>query len=165
MQNEEERDGTQDEPKAPPKAKKEKKTLRQRYFDFARSWFPAEDTEVRAVGKKAFPTRYFVAVLILTLTLLLVVGSSVLVAQTKSQVEKQRNEIERLAYEREMLENKLKVKNDLLRFENIARNELGMVSDAYITQHYVSLYGEEGIENYKDTDGQSGLSALVDVFK
>ena len=88
-----------------------------------------------------------------------------MMADAKIEYQKLKSEETRLQSEIDWLQGKLTVKNDILKIEDIARNELGMVDESYLSQHYVSVLNDEGVDYYPSQGKSSVLFSLFRELK
>ena len=129
----------------------------------ALNWFPKQQVrkEERAVSGKRIIS-LLLPVLLIFVSLMAVIHSSVMMADAKIEYQKLKSEETLLQSEIDWLLGKLTVKNDILKIEDIARNELGMVDESYLSQHYVSVLNDEGVDYYPS---QGKSSVLFSLFR
>ncbi|MBQ8408820.1 MAG: hypothetical protein IJY39_08155 [Clostridia bacterium] len=108
------------------------------------------------------PKQVIPALLIVTLSLLLIVCSSVMVSRASGEVSKLENQIEALEVIRNDLDTDLEVKNNMLNIKELAVEEYGMISADYAASRYLDIAEDEKIDIYdKEEKGESLLSQLL----
>ncbi|MEE0970492.1 MAG: hypothetical protein U0M06_14075 [Clostridia bacterium] len=107
------------------------------------------------------PVGALMTVMICAVSLMFIVGSSVLLNDASDDYVGIQDEISQLAKKEEELLVALEVKNDLRSIENIAVNKLGMVKKDLVTRQYIKLSDEDVIETYEDENKNVGLSTIL----
>ncbi|MBE6537838.1 MAG: hypothetical protein E7671_00030 [Ruminococcaceae bacterium] len=110
------------------------------------------------------PVSAMLTVVICAVSLMFIVGSSVLLSDASNDYVDMQNEISTLAKEERELLIALEVKNDLRTIEDIAVNKLGMVKKDLVTRQYISLGDEDMIETFEDEKTNVGLSTLLSAI-
>lgn len=110
------------------------------------------------------PVSAMLTVVICAVSLMFIVGSSVLLSDASNDYVDMQSEISALAKEERELLIALEVKNDLRTIEDIAVNKLGMVKKDLVTRQYISLGDEDVIETYEDERTNVGLSTLLSAI-
>jgi hypothetical protein len=113
--------------------------------------------------KKRIPRGVLPAILVVTLSLLMVVCSSVMASRATASVGDLEDEIEALKDVKNDLEGDLVVKNDMLNIKDIAVNKYGMISSDYATSRYLDVTEGEKIERHED--GEKADSLLTRLLK
>jgi hypothetical protein len=107
----------------------------------------------------------FAAILAVAMSLMLVVASSVMIYHGESRLNTLKIEASDLSDEIFEMKNDLGAKTDLLAIRDVAVNEFGMVSEAYVRQEYLASDAEDSIVVYEDEGEQMiGLGALLNAL-
>ncbi|MBQ8004897.1 MAG: hypothetical protein IJ303_01110 [Clostridia bacterium] len=120
---------------------------------------------VLAANFRNLPVGALLTVVICAVSLMFIVGSSVLLSDASNDYVDIQNEISALAKKEDELLIALEVKNDLRTIENIAVNELGMVKKDLVTRQYIKLGDEDMIEAFDEEDTNVGLSTLLSAIR
>lgn len=134
--------------------------------ELSREWFPIEKEErvVKAeVGK--MPAGVLGAMLAVTLSCVMIIGSSVMVSLSVREASILQNELNALDKQYTMLNTELAQKNDMLEIERIAVEEYNMVRADYVSEQVLSTESENSVEVY-ETKGEfgRGLSNLLSAI-
>lgn len=128
-------------------------------------WLRADTIhDAPASGKRKFPISVASAILVMTISLSLIVGGTVMQSDANAQYREAVNALEAVEAEERNLERQLAVKLDLAEIEDYARNTLGMVDQAYAEGVYLDNTKTESIEVYEEEAPSFGLSTLLSVF-
>lgn len=110
------------------------------------------------------PVAVILVVVACAVSLMFIVGSSVMLSDASNEYVKLQSEIADLAKEENELEVALELKNNLRTIEEIAVNKLGMVNKDLVAKQYVSLGDKDVIENYDTEKTNVGLSTLLSAI-
>ena len=111
-----------------------------------------EEGEKTKVPKKVIPT-----LCIVTLSLMLIVCSTVMVSRASGEISQLEGEIEAIEYDKNDLEGKLNMKNDMLHIKDIAVNQYGMISGDYSASKYIDIKDDEKIVIYDEAEKSESL--------
>ncbi len=133
---------------------------------FVQNWFPKENRENRDVPqRRRLPLATMLTVFIISVSLMLMVGSSIMVSQAKGDLSILQDEYTALQEKEREIQNQLDKKNDLEVIEEIAVNQIGMISQDYIDVRYIDMIGEEKIEVFDDETGDDiGLATVLSAI-
>ena len=129
----------------------------------AKEWVPLKEVENERIseGKKTrIPTGVIVAIVVIGISLLLIVGSTVLLGSAQSRCNELEGSIEELDFTIEELEAELEKKNAELDIEIFAKEELGMISQEYVKVEYINSKTDEVIES----GNSSTFTSLIEWF-
>ncbi len=113
---------------------------------------------------RGLPVSALVTVIVCAMSLMLIVGSSVMMNSASGQYSDLQSDISTLAKQQSELQTALEVKNDLRMIEDIAVNKLGMVNKDLVTRQYVKLNDEDMIESFDGEESNVGLSTLLSAI-
>lgn len=113
---------------------------------------------------RGLPVSALVTVIVCAMSLMLIVGSSVMMNGASGQYSDLQGDISTLAKQQSELQTALEVKNDLRMIEDIAVNKLGMVNKDLVTRQYVKLNDEDMIESFDSEESNVGLSTLLSAI-
>ncbi len=147
------------EAKLPSQVKKEPGKMRRAAIKLA-------DVSVGATRRnfKRLPAATLVTIVACMMSLILLVGSTVMTGDITNEYSELKNEVNALASEESKLATELDIKNDLRVIEDIAINKLGMVSRDLIVRNYVKLEGEDTVESFEEPEQNVGLSTLLSAI-
>lgn len=117
-----------------------------------------------ALSVRQLPAGFLFVVMICMMSLMIIVGSSVLVSDASGDYSGIQDDVSTLAKTEDELLIALEVKNDLRTIESIAVNKLGMVKKDLVTRQYIKLSDEDIIETYDEEDRNVGLSTLLSAI-
>lgn len=113
---------------------------------------------------RKLPAATLVTIVACMMSLVLLVGSTVMTGDITNQYSELKSEVNALANEESKLSTELDIKNDLRVIEDIAINKLGMVSRDLITRNYISLDDDDVIESFAEPETNVGLSTLLSAI-
>ena len=113
---------------------------------------------------RRLPAATLVTIVACMMSLVLLVGSTVMTGDITNQYSQLKSEVNALANEESKLATELDIKNDLRVIEDIAINKLGMVSRDLITRNYIKLDEEDMIESFAEPETNVGLSTLLSAI-
>ncbi len=116
------------------------------------------------MGLRRLPMGAMMTVMVCAVSLMFVVGSSVLMSDASGEYVDMKDEISQLSKKESELLIALEVKNDLRAIEDIAVNQLGMVKKDLVTRQYIKLSEEDIIETYEAEENNVGLSTLLSAI-
>lgn len=111
------------------------------------------------------PISAMLTVVICAVSLMFIVGSSVLLSDASNDYVNMQNEIASLAKQEDELLIALESKNDLRAINDIAVNKLGMVKKDLVSRQYIKLGDEDKIETFEDNDTSVGLSTILSAIR
>jgi hypothetical protein len=128
---------------APKKAEKQtgSSKIKQVAKEAAKTWIPLEEmnTENIVEGTKSkFPTGVILAIVVVTISLLLIVSSAVLLGSARSERTALQEEIELLDEEIAALKTDLERKNSMADIEIFAEQVLGMIKQEHVKAEYIN---------------------------
>ena len=97
------------------------------------------------------------------MSLMLIVGGSVMVGNASGEVGKLNTKISRLEARETELESELDMKYSIQDIEKEAA-ELGMIKNEYADKEYLEVSKSEKIEIFDNEEKQFGISALLSAF-
>ena len=148
-----------------PKESNAKSKLAKEVKVAAKAWIPVDEMmneEVREGKKEKLPLNVIFAIVLVTVSLLLIVGSMVLLATAKQERGQLQNEIELLDQKIEQLQSDLDKKNEEADIEIFAKEELGMISQEHINAEYINTNKTDGVN--KNEPSSHTLSSLISWF-
>lgn len=146
------------------------KLMKRPFFRWLNEWagetFPRESEVAQApkMARRAIPAGLVASLVTVAVSMSLVIGSTVLVSQSTQELSELKEEVGRREEILDQLSDELAFKNDALGLDELAREELGMVPEKYLSAEYLNNEAEDHIEIYEDEDGKSGWAALLSAF-
>lgn len=114
---------------------------------------------------RRLPVATLLTVVACAVSLMFIVGSSVMLNEASNDYLDMQNEVSQLADQASKLSIELEEKNDLRKIETIAVNKLGMVKKDLIKREYVNIGEGDVIENYETPDGKNiGIANLLSAI-
>ena len=113
---------------------------------------------------RRLPAATLVTIVACMMSLVLLVGSTVMTGDITNEYSTLKNEVNALANQENKLMTELDIKNDLRVIESIAINKLGMVSRDLISRNYIKLDEEDMIESFEEPETNVGLSTLLSAI-
>ncbi|MBQ4327553.1 MAG: cell division protein FtsL [Clostridia bacterium] len=113
---------------------------------------------------RRLPAATLVTIVACMMSLVLLVGSTVMTGDITNQYSELKSEVNALANQESKLSTELDIKNDLRVIEDIAINKLGMVSRDLITRNYIKLDEEDMVESFAEPETNVGLSTLLSAI-
>lgn len=153
------------EPKpAQPKKKKSigKEKIKEVAKEAARTWIPLEEmhTEKIVEGTKTkLPKNVIFAIIVITLSLLLIVTSAVLLSSARSEQNELKDAIELLDKEIAELRADLERKNENADIEIFAEEVLGMIKQEHVNAEYIESNKTDGV--IKEQQQKVSFSSLI----
>lgn len=129
----------------------------------AEEWLMPDGHTTHRVGeKKHLPLSTIAVFFVIALSLMLMVSGTVMVAGAKREVSDLRYEVESLADEAALLEDRLESEIDYFEVYRVATEELGMVDAGFVGAAYLNESAENKIEAYtNEEDPSTGLATLL----
>lgn len=132
----------------------------------ANDWLPEE--KIVDVKVKRSPKRFAkiaAAVSGIAISLMMIVGGSVMVSDAGREAKELENELKELEITRNELSLQLDMKNDINVLREKATNELGMIRKEYVDALYLDVSGHDSIEAFEnENDKNVGISAILSAF-
>lgn len=153
-------------PKAAPKAAKLPSQIKNEPSKIRRAVENIADISVGATRRnfRRLPAATLVTIVACMMSLVLLVGSTVMTGDITNEYSTLKNEVNALANQENKLMTELDIKNDLRVIESIAINKLGMVSRDLISRNYIKLDEEDMIESFEEPETNVGLSTLLSAI-
>ena len=149
------------------KEQRPKPTVKERAKKLSDEWVPIEERkrEKCVEGKKTkLPISIVLAIACITLSLMLIVGSSVILGSAKSEQGKINDEIARLKEENKLLSADLEKKNQDADIDSFATEVLGMISQEYVSVRYIKNENTDGLKVSGKTDSDLWSSIINAIF-
>ncbi len=133
--------------------------------ELAWKWFPVEQTEGRAEGRRfRLPAAAMSGIAVFAISLGLIVSGSVMLGNASGEVGKMQSTITKLEAEQVELQGKLDLKYNVTEIAEEAKS-LGMIKRQYADNEYLIVSGEEQIFIPEDNEPEDvGLAALLSAF-
>ena len=129
----------------------------------AKTWIPLEERKTENIkegGKTKFPTTLILAIIVITISLLMIVGSAVLLGSAKNEQNDLEDKIALLDSEIAELRTDLDKKNAEAYIEEYAKEELGMISQEHVNLEYINSNKTDELE--KEVTEKVSLRSLID---
>ena len=142
---------------------KPKQTAKEIVRRASAEWIPLEERKKEKCieGKKAkMPVTLILAIITICLALMLIVGSSVLLATAKAERNELQNEIEALDNEKKLLSEELEKKNKDADIDSFAQDELGMINENYVSVKYIKSDKGDGLDVHS-AEESGGLFSII----
>ena len=126
-------------------------------------WIPLEERKKEKCleGKQSkIPVSLILAIITIFLALMLIVGSSVLLATAKAERSGLEGEIESLGATQKLLSEELEKKNKDLDIDSFAKDELGMIDQNYVSVKYIKSDREDGLDTHSEEE-RGGLFSVI----
>lgn len=118
----------------------------------AKTWIPLEERNEEKVvqgGKTRIPGTLILAIIVITISLLMIVGSAVLLGSAQNEQNELRDKIAAAETEIAELRTDLDRKNANADIEIFAKEELGMISQEHVNFEYISSNKTDGVEKHQ----------------
>ena len=119
----------------------------------AKIWLPVEERKKEKVvqgGKTKFPVTLLLAIAVITFSLFMIVGSSVLLGSAQNEQNELEDKIAKLDLEISELRTDLDKKNSEAGIEKFAKEELGMIGQEHVNFEYINSNKTDELEKQKD---------------
>ena len=132
----------------------------------ANDWLPKEEiVDVKVKRSPRRIARMAFAIAGIAVSLMMIVGGSVLVSDASREAKELENELAALELQRAELSFELDMKNDVNVLRDRAVNELGMIRKEYVDAKYLDVSGSDSIQAHESEDDKDvGLSAILSAF-
>ncbi len=139
------------------------KNAADRMVAVARDWLCPDDPALRRRGeKKRVPVSVISVLVVIAVSLMLIVSSSVMVANARRDVSNLGDEVALLEREAQLVQDKLESSVDYLEIYRTATEELGMIPATYVDSLYVDTTDGNTIEVLEpEEDDAPGLGTLL----
>lgn len=131
--------------------------------DAVKTWIPIEERHSEQIveGKKTkIPTGVILAILVITLSLLMIVGSAVLLGAAQREQNDLKDEIENLDFQIGELNTELNKKNEKIDIEFYAEEVLGMINQEHVNAEYINSNKTDGVEKHQNE--KVSLASLIE---
>lgn len=150
-----------------PKRSIDKEKIKEVAREAARTWIPLEEmhTEKIVEGTKTkIPKNVIFAIIVITVSLMLIVTSAVLLSSARSEQNELKDAIELLDKEIAELETDLNKKNEEADIEIFAEEVLGMIKQEYVNAEYIDSNKTDGVN--KEQQEKVSFASLINwIFK
>jgi hypothetical protein len=134
-----------------------------RVEQLAREWLCPDDRALRRTKVRVhLPLATIATFFVIAVSLMLLVAGSVMVATAKKEVSDLRYEVNSLASEAAVLEDKLESSIDYFEIYRVATEQYGMVDAGYVSASYLNREQENKLEAHTtQQDDTTGLATLL----
>ena len=118
----------------------------------AKTWIPLEERKKERIvqgGKTKLPASLILAILVITISLLMIVASAVLLGSAKNEQNELEDKIAQLEWEISELRTDLNKKNAEAEIEIFAKEELGMIGQEHVNFEYINSNKTDELEKQK----------------
>ena len=118
----------------------------------AKTWIPLEERKKERIvqgGKTKLPASLILAILVITISLLMIVASAVLLGSAKNEQNELEDKIAHLEWEISELRTDLNKKNAEAEIEIFAKEELGMIGQEHVNFEYINSNKTDELEKQK----------------
>ncbi len=133
----------------------------------AKTWIPLDERNEEKIeegGKTKIPVTLILAIIVITISLLMIVGSAVLLGSAKNEQNELEDKIALLDMEIAELRTDLDKKNADADVETFAKEELGMISQEHVNFEYINSNKTDELETEK-TEKVSFRSLMNWIFQ
>ena len=133
----------------------------------AKTWIPLNERNEEKIvqgGKTKIPGTLVLAIIVITISLLMIVGSAVLLGSAKNEQNELKDKIEMLNFEISELRTDLDRKNADADIETFAKEELGMISQEHVNFEYINSNKTDELQK-EETQKVSFGSLLRWIFQ
>jgi cell division protein FtsB len=133
--------------------KKSAAKIKEFLLKMAKIWLPVEERKKEKVvqgNKTKFPITLQLAIAVITFSLFMIVGSSVLLGSAQNEQNELEDKIAKLDLEISELRTDLDKKNAEAEIEKFAKEELGMIGQEYVNFEYINSNKTDEFEKQKD---------------
>lgn len=134
-------------------SKKTAARIKEFLLRMAKIWLPVEERKKEKVvqgGKTKFPVTLLLAIAVITFSLFMIVGSSVLLGSAQNEQNELEDKIAKLDLEISELRTDLDKKNSEAGIEKFAKEELGMIGQEHVNFEYINSNKTDELEKQKD---------------
>jgi len=129
----------------------------------AKTWIPLEERNSERIvegGKTKLPTKLILAIIVITVSLLMIVASAVLLGSAQRRQNDLKDAIEDLDFQIAELETDLNKKNEDLDIEFFAQEVLGMINQEHADAEYINSNKTDGV--IKHESNKASIASLID---
>ena len=134
-------------------SKKTAARIKEFLLRMAKIWLPVEERKKEKVvqgSKTKFPVTLLLAIAVITFSLFMIVGSSVLLGSAQNEQNELEDKIAKLDLEISELRTDLDKKNSEAGIEKFAKEELGMIGQEHVNFEYINSNKTDELEKQKD---------------
>ena len=143
-------------------ALKERKSRRTRLSKLFEKWFPSETKSAESTEKKRrFPVAVVGLIVTASISMLMIVGSTVLVADAQSEISDVKRDIRILTKEASSLEEELNKKDDLEMISEYATSKLGMIRQDSVASVYMKTDADDCASGQEE---QSSMGTILSAM-
>ena len=127
-----------------------------------KTWIPIEERHQERIvegTKTKIPSGIILAILIITISLLMIVASAVLLGSAQREQSSLKESIEDLDFQISELNTALNKKNENIDIEFFAEEELGMINQEHVNAEYINSNKTDGV--VKQNDEKASLTSLI----
>ena len=137
-----------------------------RLIAFAKDWLKPDDPALRRHGKKrALPVSVISILVVITISLMLIVSSTVMVASVEKEVSDLNDEVNALQREAEFVTDRVEASVNYLEIYRIATEKYGMIPAVHADSIYVDRTEGNTIESFEDDgEGKIELGTLLSAI-
>lgn len=133
---------------------------------FAKEWLQPDDPALRRRGqRRTVPVSVIATLVVIAVSLMLIVSSSVMVADAKRDVSNLGDEVAALEKEAELMTDRLESEINYLEIYKIATEQYGMIPSSMVNSLYLDKTEGNTVETFEEEDeGKVGLSTLLSAI-
>lgn len=127
-----------------------------------KTWIPIEERHQERIvegTKTKIPTGIILAILVITISLLMIVASAVLLGSAQREQSSLKESIEDLDFQISELNTELNKKNENIDIEFFAEEVLGMINQEHVNAEYINSNKTDGV--VKQNDEKASLTSLI----
>lgn len=146
---------------------KPKPTTKEVVKKAAEEWIPLEERKKEKCieGRETkIPVTLILAIITIFLALMVIVGSSVLLATAKAERNAIESEIEALTAAEKLLSEELDRKNEDADIDSFAKDVLGMINEDYVSVKYIKSDKEDGLDVHREEETGGFSSFIKSIF-
>ena len=128
----------------------------------AKTWVPVEERHEENIvdgTKTKIPFRLILAILAITISLFMIVGSAVLLSSAQRERNELNEEIKALDFQINELKTELNKKNEKIDIEFFAEEVLGMINQEHVKAEYINSNKTDGVEEREGN--KASLASLI----
>ena len=137
-----------------------------RVIAFAKDWLQPDDPALRRQGqRRTVPVSVIATLVVIAVSLMLIVSSSVMVANAKREVSDLGDEVAVLEKQAELMTDRLESEINYLEIYQIATEKYGMIPSSMVNSIYLDKTEGNTVESFEQEDeGKVGLSTLLSAI-
>ena len=127
-----------------------------------KTWVPIEERNEEKIiegSKTKIPTGVILAILVITISLLMIVGSAVLLGSAQREQDQLERSIEDLDFKIDELNTELNKKNEDIDIPFFAEEVLGMINQEHVNAEYIDSNKTDGVE--KQNEQKASWTSLI----